>query len=302
MLRAELLRGLGNLLAAVEASDVLSVTDRVYRDLTRQSGEVEMSEILTAYQKFLMTYSGFAATEKQLMKQLEVAEYASAEWWSVVIAAAGGSAKSPDAAATIGRPAFRLRFLMDYIPSVIGLLKTDSVAGPPAGSLVLVLPEEHGKFSSPARIISALESVASLYEAVAELSGQSSTDLVVVGCDSGRDKLFEFQGTPDLIDKLKELLLDVWDNAIYYREKKFTERQELISKNLPILVHIAGLEEKKQLQPERAELLRRKFVAGASKFFETGASIPDMDKFATYQPRELLSAKETLLLAARNAA
>jgi hypothetical protein len=166
---------------------------------------------------------------------------------------------------------------------------------------MLVLPEESGKFSSPARICAALESVATLYEAVAEMNVQSSTDLVVTGCDSGRDKLFEFEGTPDLIAKLKELLLDLWDNAIYYREKKFTERQDLISKNLPVLTDIAGLEEKKQMQPERAELLRRKFIAGASKFFEAGASIPDMDKFATYQPRELLTPKATLLLAAHAA-
>jgi hypothetical protein len=297
MLRTEILRGLSTLMAAVESSDVLSVTDRVYRDLTRQSGEVHMPELLTAYQKFLLAYSNFGPTEKQLMEHLEISDYASADWWSIVIAAAGGASKTPDAAATIGRAAFRLRFVMDYLPSVAGMLRRDSATGP--STLMVVLPEEAGKFSSPARIITALESISMLYEATAEMNVQSSTDLVVTGCDSGKDKLFEFQGTPDLIAKLKELLLDLWDNAIYYREKKFAERQDLIAKNLPVLVQIAGLEEKKQMQPERAELLRRKFVAGASKFFETGASIPDMDKFASYQTRELLTPKETLLLAAR---
>ena len=299
MLRTEMLRGLASLMEAVERSDVLTVTDRVYRDVTRQSGEVEMPELLTAYQKFLLAYGGFSATEKLLMKQLEVSEYAEASWWSVVIAAAGGGAKTADAAATIGRPAFRLRFLMDYMPSVVGLLQQDGLAPARPGSLMLQLPEEGGKYSSPARLIAALESVNMLYEAVAEMDVQSSTDLVVTACDSGQDKLFEFQGAPAVIGKLKEVLLDVWDNAVYYREKKFAERQDLIAKNLPVLTHIASLEEKKQMQPERAELLRRKFVTGASKFFETGASIPDMDQFATYRVRELLAPKETLLLAAQ---
>ncbi|HTZ70285.1 MAG TPA: hypothetical protein VMB71_06505, partial [Acetobacteraceae bacterium] len=100
MLRTEMLRGLQNLIAAVESSDVLAVTDRVYRDLTRQTGEVEMPELLTAYQKFLVAYSGFAPTEKLLMQHLEVNEYSSPEWWAVVIAAASGGAKAQDAAAT----------------------------------------------------------------------------------------------------------------------------------------------------------------------------------------------------------
>lgn len=299
MLRTELLRGLANLMAAVETSDVLAISDRVYRDVTRQSGEVHMPELLTAYQKFLLAYSNFGSTEKRLMEQLEIGEYASAEWWSVVIAAAGGASKSPDAASTIGRAAFRLRFVMDYLPSVVGLLQRGGDAEPRAGTLMVVLPEEGGRFSSPARIITVFESVSGLYEALAELNVQSNTDLVVTGCDSGQDKMFEFQGAPGLIDKLKELLLDLWDNAIYYREKKFAERQDLIAKNLPVLSHISGLEEKQQMEPERAELLRRKFVAGAAKFFEAGASIPDMDKFASYQPRELLTPKETLLLASR---
>jgi hypothetical protein len=147
-------------------------------------------------------------------------------------------------------------------------------------------------------VTSAIESIVLLYEAFGELSVQSSTDLVIKSLDSGVDKMLEFQGLPDLVDRVKELLLDLWDNVIYYREKRFAERLDLASKNLPILAEIAGLEEKSQLQPERAELLRRKFTQGANKFFETGSSIPEMNKFSNYVPRQLLSPKETLLLQA----
>jgi hypothetical protein len=99
---------------------------------------------------------------------------------------------------------------------------------------------------------------------------------------------------------VKELLLDLWDNVIYYREKKFSERLDLTAKHLPVFAEITALEEKNQLQKERAELLRRKFNSGTTKFFETGSSIPEMNKFSNYVPRQLLSPKETLLLASRS--
>lgn len=312
MLRSEIVRGLATLLAAVESSNVLTMVERVYRDLTRQAGEVKLPELLEAYQKFLLAYnSQFGPAEKQAMKVLEFAEFADAEWWSTVISAAGGAAKTADAASVIGHPLFRLRFVVDYLPAVIGLMKRETdpdaaalqadihAAGQRPGHMLLILPEDGAKFSSPARVASAIESVALLYEAFAELNVQSTTDLVIKSCDSGTDKVFEFQGLPDLIEKVKELLLDLWDNVIYYREKRFSERLDLTAKNLPILSEIAALEEKNQLQKERAELLRRKFTQGAGKFFETGSSIPEMNKHATYVPRQLLSPKETLLLPAR---
>jgi hypothetical protein len=312
MLRTEIVRGLSNLLAAVESSNVLDVVERVYRELTRQSGEVKITEVLEAYQKFLLAYnSEFTNAERQAMKILDVHEFAEAEWWSVVIGAASGGTKTQDAATAIGHPLFRLRFVMDYLPNVIALLKRETdpdtralqteiyAGGNRPGHLILILPEEAGKFSSPIRVAGAIESIAILYEAFAELNVQSTTDLVINSCDSGMDKVFEFRGLNDLIEKVKELLLDLWDNVIYYREKRFSERLDLTAKNLPVLAEITALEEKNQLQKERAELLRRKFTSGATKFFETGSSIPEMTKFSNYIPRQLLSPKETLLLSGR---
>ena len=315
MLRTDIMRGLANLLGAVEDSRALDVVERVYRDLTRQTGEVGMTEVLESYQAFLLAYnSRFGATEKQLMKILEVHEFAEAAWWSSVIGAASGAGKTQEAAAAIGHPLYRLRFAADYLPQVVSLMKRDGdpdVAGLKAdaaaggdrpGHLLLILPEEGGKSSSPLRLTAAIESIAILYEGFAELGVHSTTDLVVKSCDSGVDKVFEFQGLPALIEKVKELLLDLWDNVIYYREKKFSERLELTAKHLPILAEIAALEGKNQLQKERAELLRRKFTTGATKFFETGSSIPEMMRHANYVPRQLLSPKETLLLPAGKAA
>jgi hypothetical protein len=312
MLRTEIVRGLANLLSAVDSSNVLDVTERVYRELTRQSGELKIPEVLDCYQKFMLAYnSTFTNIERQVMTALDVAEFANAEWWSVVIAAAGGGAKPPEAANTIAHPLYRLRFAVDYLPNLITLLKRDTdpdiralqaeiyAGGNRPGHLILILPEEAGKFSSPMRVAAAIESISLLYEAFAELNVQSTTDLVLNSCDSGMDKVFEFRGLNDVIEKVKGLLLDLWDNVIYYRDKRFADRMEMSARNLRVLSDIAGLEEKNLLQKERAELLRRKFMAGTTKFFETGSSIPEMDKFSTYLPRHLLAPKETLLLQGR---
>jgi hypothetical protein len=315
MLRTEIMRGLANLLTTVEESQVLDVVERVYRELTRQSGEVSVTEVLEAYQKFLSAYnSRFSQSDRALMRALQIHEFAEAEWWSAVIGAAGGAGKTQEAAGAIGHPLYRLRFVVDYLPQILALMRRETdpdiatlkttahAGGHRPGHLLLILPEEGGKFSSPQRLASAIESISILYEAFAELNVQSSTDLVVKSCDSGLDKVFEFQGLPDIIDKVKELLLDLWDNVIYYRERRFAERLELAAKHLPILAEITGLEQKNQIQKERAELLRRKFTSGASKFFETGSSIPEMAQHSSYVPRNLLSPKETLLLPAKDAA
>ena len=245
------------------------------------------------------------------MKALDVGEFADAEWWSVVIATASGGPKAPDAATMIAHPLYRLRFAVDYLPNLITLLKRETdpdiralqselyAGGNRPGHMILILPEEGGKFSSPMRVAAAIESVSLLYEAFAELNVQSTTDLVMNSCDSGLDKVFEFRGLNDVIEKVKGLLLDLWDNVIYYRDKRFADRMEMSARNLRVLADIAGLEERNLLQKERAELLRRKFIAGTSKFFETGASIPEMNKFSTYLPRHLLAPKETLLLQGR---
>jgi len=114
MLRTEIVRGLATLLGAVESSNVLDVVERVYRELTRQSGEVRMTEVLESYQKFLLAYnSSFGPVERQMMRTLEVQEFSEAEWWSTVIGAASGSAKTQEAAAAIGHPQFRLRVVTE---------------------------------------------------------------------------------------------------------------------------------------------------------------------------------------------
>lgn len=309
MLRSEIVRGLALFLAAVETSNILPVVEQVYRDLTRQSVESRTIDVLEAYQKFLLAYNTqFTDGARRMMKILDIAEFADNEWWTVLIMAASGNNKLTDASGVVGRPLFRLRFAIDYLPQVIALLKHGTegqmsgltppvqVDDPITTGLLVVVPEEDHKNSNPARIVASMEAVATIYEAFAEMDNKPVSDLVLASCDSGTDKVFEYQGRPDIIDKVRKLLLDIWKNAIYFSDRKFSERMDLISKALPILAELGAMETGGKLEKERAALLRRKILAGAAKFIESGSSIPEMSNLSLYIPRQVLAPKEALRL------
>ncbi len=296
VLRTEIVRGLSNLLATLEAAQVAAIVEGVYRDLARSPGETKTLDVVTSYQAFMSAYtSKFTHVERQVMATLDIAEFADHEWWTMLIVASAPGQKAADASSAIGRPLYRLRFIIDYLPSVIALLDIP-VEVPNMAGLQVVLPEDGGRRSSPARAVASMDAVITLYEAFADMTGRPSSDLVLVSCDSGEDKVFQYAGLPDLMDKLRTTLLEIWRNAIYFRERKFAERLDMTAKALPVLAELAALEKAGTLAKERAELLRRKMLAGATKFIESGSSIPEMNDMSLYVPREVLAPKEALLL------
>ena len=297
MLRSEIVRGLNNLLQALEKSRVPLIVEGVYRDLARAPGETKTIDVLQAYQSFMLAYtSQFTEVERKVLATLDIAEFADNEWWTMLIMASSSGPKAPEASSAIGRPLYRLRFVIDYLPTVISLLdqKLDDV--PADSRLMVVLPEEGGRRSNPARTVAALDAVIMLYEAFADIAGKPASDLVLLATDSGTDKMFEFAGLPELIEKVRGTLLEIWRNAIYYRERKFDERLDLIAKALPVLAELNGLEDEGKVAKEKAELLRRDILSGATLFIESGSSIPEMSDMSLYVPRQVLAPKEALLI------
>ncbi len=301
MLRSEIVRGLSNLLQALDKSRVPLIVEGVYRDLARAPGETKTIDVLQAYQSFMLAYtSQFTEVERKVLSTLDIAEFADNEWWTMLIMASSPGPKAPEASSAIGRPLYRLRFVIDYLPTVIALLDQKMEDVPASARLVVLLPEEGGRKSSPARAIAALEAVTVLYEAFADMAGKPNSDLVLLSCDAGEDKLFEFGGLPDLIAKVRETLLEIWRNAIYYRERRFDERLDLIARALPVLNEVNALEDSGRIAKEKAELLRRDVLAGATSFIESGSSIPEMSDLSLYVPRQVLAPKEALLLGSDN--
>jgi hypothetical protein len=297
LLRSEIVRGLNNLLKALDTSRVPVIVEGVYRDLARAPGETKTIDVLKSYQSFMLAYNTqFTDVERKVLATLDIAEFADNEWWTMLIMASSPGPKAPEASSSIGRPLYRLRFVIDYLPTVISLLDQKTDAVPTPERLVVVLPEEGERRSSPARVVASIESVMLFYEAFADIGNKPASDLVLLSCDSGADKVLEFAGLPEIVLKVRTTLLEIWRNAIYYRERKFNERLDLIARALPILSEINVLEDQGQIAKEKAELLRRDILSGATKFIESGSSIPEMSDMSLYVPRQVLAPKEALLL------
>ena len=96
-------------------------------------------------------------------------------------------------------------------------------------------------------------------------------------------------GAASIIESLKEVLLKLWDKAVFFREIQTSNRLELIAQALPIIDRIGDLEVEKKLSPEQAELLRRKVADGAGKFLRVGATIPEMAAVSSHDPRRLMA-------------
>jgi hypothetical protein len=303
VLRSEIVRGLTNLLQAFESSRVPAIVEGVYRDLSRSPAETKTTDVLQAYQGFMVAYnSQFGEVERSILTTLDIAEFADNEWWTMLLMTSSPGQKTPDVSSMIGRPLYRLRFVIDYLPTVIELLERKYDDVPAASRLLVVLPEEGDRRSSPARAVASFNAVTTLYEAFADIGGRPASDLVLLSCDSGTDKVFEYAGLPDLIDKVRTTLLEIWRNAIYYRDRKFSDRIDLVAKALPVLAELSTLEKQGQIAKEKAELLRRDILSGASMFIESGSSIPEMSDMSLYVPRQVLAPKEALLLGKEAAA
>ena len=71
----------------------------------------------------------------------------------------------------------------------------------------------------------------------------------------------------------------------------------MIAKSLPILDQIAELKESGKLDPEKAELIRRQVIDSITKFARAGVTIPEIEEYTVYNPRQLMQPDRKLLLA-----
>jgi len=171
--------------------------------------------------------------------------------------------------------------------------------------LTVLLSEDNFNRSSPKRIAVLMEGISLLYEVVSQVEQVEKeeiedSELIVLGCDSGSDKAFDFLGLAEVIGSLKDLILELWDRIIFYKEKKLSAKMELIANSLPIHERISVLQSSNLVPPETAEILRRNLNMGISSFLECGAIIPEMDHRSVFSPRQLMSPDRKLLTPVSN--
>jgi hypothetical protein len=254
----------------------------------------------------------FGETETEILSIFQLKVLLDPDFWAtVLLGKAGERTEQPQRSATARRVFSRITVLSRELPQIVQLLRRDS--DPPVANdkeeteadikivssiLTILLKEEINKMSSPRRLVDAIESISIIYAAFAEIDDISDNDLVVIGCDSGSDKSFDFTGVPQIIQQTKDFIFGMWDRIILYREKQHSERVKVVAESLPLLGEIAEMVNKKKLSAEQGELPKRRIIDGATKFLDTGAILPELKEASHFEPQALLQPTPTLLLPA----
>lgn len=258
------------------------------------------------FQKYSVAIAGYGEAEHAIASILGLDPLFLPETWQRL-------STKPDTA-SIFEMRRCIHFAKTDLPKIIRLFQQENVAAakedggslPPElrgkAAITFILPEEDHEYSSPARLISALEAVTHLYGVFCTLENHSESDLIVLACDSGSDKSFDFLGVAKLMEEVRKLVVAIWDRRVFYRHMHASQCIGLIAQSLPVIERIEALKQSRALEPEQAELLKRKTLLGATQFLESGIYIDDMAAEGRQSPRQLMRPEPKLLAAPTAAA
>ncbi|MEA3286574.1 MAG: hypothetical protein U9Q77_04280 [Candidatus Marinimicrobia bacterium] len=299
MLRSEIDNSINKLIRSIEECELVEV----FTAILENEGETNPTVALHSFSKFLEITQSYNAFEHKLLKMFELEKLKDTAFWAAILKPDGQDLKRD-----IEKVCASIRFTLDYLPKVLSLTgenleKITSTAveeGKKSGlqyvRLSVVVIEEQ-ELSSPKRLILMLEAIQGLYEVVGRIKNLPVRDLIVTACDSGNDKKFDFLGSSEAIEGVKAIILSLWDGIMFYRDDKTGKQIELIAQSLPVLDEINDLEKTGAFGQEEAEILRRRTILSVNKFSQAGVTIPEMEDFTRYDPRELMRPDQKILTA-----
>jgi hypothetical protein len=296
VLRKELKLATTNLLNTLENSGTYALLDRLKGV---QETEITRADILDTYTNYIKMSHDFGETEHKLIEIMALGFLNNTKFWTTLLR------KDKKSRGYHYKGFMLIKQTIDHLPKLVKLieLKSDRFSkyeekeenNAPMSTLSLIVIEE-SQLSTPDRLILALQSVEGLYRACANFMGQPGNDLSVIACDSGSDKSFDFLGDAKIVDGVKKVILSFWDKVVYFRENKTGRSLELVAKSLPILEEVDLKRGAGRLQPEQAELIKRQLIDSVTKFATAGVTIPEIEGFTVYNPRQLLRPEQKLLV------
>jgi hypothetical protein len=293
MQRRDILIAVTELTTALESTGVLGIVrGESPRDKAR-----DPTSTLRALRDYALLASRFSPAAKVLAAVFKLTILEEPEVWMQLL---GGerSNMGMGLARAVG-------VVKNELPHIVELLQQESVpdatrGAERAGGTVLdvmriTFVEEHGTFSTVARIIEGLSGCQEMYDGFQRLMGEQSVPLAIGAIDSGSDKSFDLFGAAALMKEFKELVISIWGLVVYHRENKLGKRLDLIAAALPILERVNSLEKAEKIGREEAQIIRNAFTDGAKKFVSAGVITDELLSHASYDPRALLSPEPKLL-------
>ncbi|MEO0422615.1 MAG: hypothetical protein AAF184_09790 [Pseudomonadota bacterium] len=286
MLREQLIDGIREVVDALNEAQIEMV-------LRGRPDRQNVARFVSANSRWSVRSANFDSVARQVLAVFDLEKLDSPEFWGTLMRAESGKGDA-DAARSVYTSVYHLRRFAPPIVSLLDRSNVEQVRGSSEGLLTLYVIEDTGS-STPTRLIYALQSVESLYSAIAQLEGETDHALSVVACDSGSDKSFDLLGAAKIIQLVKEVFIELWDRIVFHRERKAEKQLEILSGTLPLYERIAEQREAGSIEPEMAEILRRQVASAVEQFFEAGVTIPEINDRATVDPRRLMSPEPKLL-------
>ena len=303
MRRIEIISAVNNVLNALLESNLADAL-QILLPRPADNNDRKSSLPIEAMRSYFRAAEKFEATEIEIIRIMELSDLEEPEFWSIFTSVGEAASAGPGIAGIRERlyPMIgNVSFAISYLPKLVALLErhnegfsadiVDNSSSVIAGKSIIsaTIIENENEYSKPLRLSGLFDSITELYEACAAVNDEPGDDLIVLACDSGSDKSFDFMGSAKIVEALKELILSIWDRAVFFREHKMSNHLGIVSQALPIIEQISTMEEQGKLGPEEAEILRKKVTNGAGKFLETGVLIPEMESVSSQNPRALMA-------------
>lgn len=306
MLRGELVESISKVLSAIRESRVLDFLQMMPRRSERSEldqGELDAlrrqiplgPEVFRVFQRYAVAAHGFGPVERQVAELFDLQRLADPDFWARLTLGPASDSELRYHAELAVSGAKRLNLLLGLVAPEATEVPVVRVTEGALERLLILVVEEKGQLSRPARLINVLQGVTAIYEAHAVLLSVPPESLLVATCDSGSDKAFDFLGVATAIQALKETIFSLWDRVAFFRERKVLISIQLVAEALPVLSEISALAERNAIGPEQAEILRRKVIEGATQLVEAGAIPPELPALGHRNIRVLASPEPKLL-------
>ena len=304
MLREEIREASNTIATALKDSGVREALKDLRLAMRSSNLRQEYSKLLMAYGRYSALTSTFGENEKKVSRILQLDELLNAEFWSNIVSSPRIDAQMAQRLFSISN---RIIFSINHLPSFLQILEPEyereiaerhedsDLAG--KSMLRVRLPERDYGYSIPSRVTQMIDSVSILYSACAMLENRGDDDLVIIGCDSGADKSFDFLGDSNAIEAVKHVLLSMWDRIVLLREVQLGKRNKMIAQTLPINETLEEMEASGEFDREYVAVLRNKLNKGVTLFAECGATLPEFDQEKHHEPSQLLQPEIKLLAA-----